>query len=133
MAQPRESTEPNEPNDDDETLSAAACLKETLTKLKPEYGTLLRQVYLEEISIKEVAKSEQLTSNNAAVRIHRARSALRQAMRHQCKTCAVEDCWARHRLAALSAPTVAINPEAAPDIACKYSIQPFEKRNHYAN
>lgn len=91
VAQPTDSSEP----DDDETLTAEVCLVATLPNLKTEYAMMLRQVYLEGVALKKIAEREQLTANNAAVRLHRARSALRQTMRHQCKTCPLDDCWAR--------------------------------------
>lgn len=92
-AQPTDSPEP----DDDATITAAACLVGTLPRLKPEYALLLRQVYLEGVPLKTIAERQQLTTNNAAVRLHRARSALRQTVQHQCRTCPLEDCSTRQR------------------------------------
>ena len=95
LAEPQDSLEPAE----DERLTPAACLKSKLPSLKPEYGSLLRQVYLEGVSLKDIANRLRLTVNNVTVRLHRARNALRQAMRRQCGTCPLRaDCWARRRL-----------------------------------
>lgn len=89
---------PESPNSaEDETRTAAECMTATLPRLKAAYGALLRKVYLEGTPLKDVAQLEQLTANNAAVRLHRARGALREALQRQCKTCARDDCWARDR------------------------------------
>ena len=97
LIEPAASTE----EDEDDTLTPAACLKATLPSLKHEYRSLLEQVYLGGVSIKDVARHERLTANNVAVRLHRARNALREKMQRQCHTCPVEACWARKRSNAL--------------------------------
>ena len=84
---------------EDETRTAAECVTATLPKLKAAYGALLQKVYLEETPLKDVAQLERLTANNAAVRLHRARGALRETLHRQCKTCARDDCWARDQFA----------------------------------
>lgn len=86
--------------DDPATQTATACLLEALPTLKPEYGTLLRQVYLEDVPLKAAAAQAQLTANTAGVRLHRARDAMRQTLRRLCKTCVQDDCCARERLVA---------------------------------
>jgi RNA polymerase sigma-70 factor (ECF subfamily) len=99
-AEPVEATFDDE---DDELLTPAECLKSTLRTLKPAYATILRQVYIEETPLKDVAGRLNLTANNAAVRLHRARSALRETMLHRCQACPLADCWARQRLVPLAA------------------------------
>jgi RNA polymerase sigma-70 factor (ECF subfamily) len=94
-AEPSEGPDPKE----DETRTAAECMTATLPQLKAEYGTLLRKVYLEGTPLEDVAQLERLTANNAAVRLHRARGALRETLQRQCKTCVRDDCWARGRFA----------------------------------
>jgi len=96
--EPAQSTE----SDEEDTLTPIACLKATLPSLKYEYRSLLQQVYLGDVTINDVARREQLTANNVAVRLHRARNALRQKMQHQCQTCPLEDCWARQRSMAVA-------------------------------
>jgi RNA polymerase sigma-70 factor (ECF subfamily) len=86
--------------DEDEMLTPVQCLKSTLQMLKSDYAAILQQVYLEETPLKAVAVRLDLTANNAAVRLHRARSALRETMLQRCKTCALADCWAHQRFAA---------------------------------
>lgn len=87
---------------EDVTITAAECIKVTIPTLRVDYSSLLQQVYFEGISLKEIAKLEGLTENNATVRLHRARGALRQTLRRQCKYCPIIDCWGRERLAASS-------------------------------
>lgn len=94
-AEPPEFPGPTE----DETRTAAECVTATLPKLKAAYGALLQKVYLEETPLKDVAQLERLTANNAAVRLHRARGALRETLQRQCRTCARDACWARDRFA----------------------------------
>lgn len=97
--------EPREPSeaDDDETVTPIKCLTRQLGGLRPEYAEVLRAVYLEEGSLKDVGARLGLTANNTAVRVHRARQALRDVMTARCRECPLVDCWGRERLAA-SAP-----------------------------
>lgn len=96
--------EPREPTGcDDDLLIPTECLKSTLQALKPDYGSILQQVYLQEAPLKDVAARLDLTSNNAAVRVHRARNALREAMLQKCRSCPLADCWARQRFATAAA------------------------------
>ena len=83
---------------DDAALTAARCLRATIPTLKSGYASLLQQAYFEGISLKDVAKREGLTENNVTVRLHRARAALRETLRLQCKDCPILDCWGRQRL-----------------------------------
>jgi RNA polymerase sigma-70 factor (ECF subfamily) len=101
--EPAASTE----SEEEDTLTPIACLKAALPSLKNEYAQLLQQVYLGDVSLSDVARHEQLTCNNVAVRLHRARNALRQKMQRQCPICPLEDCWARHRPIAVAASLVA--------------------------
>ena len=82
-------------NDDDELVTAAECVKATMQSLLSDYDAILRQVYLEETPLRDVAARLQVTSNNAAVRLHRARGDLRKRMLVQCQVCPLADCWAR--------------------------------------
>jgi RNA polymerase sigma-70 factor (ECF subfamily) len=97
-AEPPESTG----QDEDETLTPTECVKSVLPTLKPEYAAILRQIYLDEASLKQVAARLGLTVNNVAVRLHRARGALRETMLDRCEVCPLADCWARHRPALLA-------------------------------
>jgi len=89
----REAREATEVGPDPELKQAVcACVGELLPTLKPEYSELLRQVELEERSVPEAAAAVGITPNNAGVRLHRARQALKQQLEKSCGTCATHGC-----------------------------------------
>jgi RNA polymerase sigma factor (sigma-70 family) len=67
----------------------AASLAETL---KPEYAAALKRVDLEGLTVRAFAEEEGITPNNAGVRLHRARLALRRQVTQSCGTCATHGC-----------------------------------------
>ncbi|MEO7402899.1 MAG: sigma-70 family RNA polymerase sigma factor [Burkholderiales bacterium] len=69
------------------------CFKELIPILKPEYGEILKIVDLGNASLTDAAKSLGITANNATVRLHRARLALKKSLAITCKTCAVHGCY----------------------------------------
>src|SRR5262245_41600436 len=69
-----------------------ACFKALLPTLKPEYSEVLSRVDLDERPIGEVAQQLGITSNNATVRLHRARQALGKQLARSCGTCATHGC-----------------------------------------
>lgn len=93
VAEPKASSDP----DEDSTLTTTLCLTDALPRLKPTYTVLLQLIYLQGMALKDAATLENLTRNNAAVRLHRARNALRTALMGQCQACPLNDCWARQR------------------------------------
>lgn len=79
---------------DDQEMFATVCgcvlgLVETL---KPEYAQALKQVELEEQSLADYAAQAGISSGNAAVRVHRAREALRKQVIRCCGTCVTHGC-----------------------------------------
>jgi RNA polymerase sigma factor (sigma-70 family) len=89
----REAREATEAGPDPELKDAVcACVGGLLPTLKPEYAELLRQVDLEERSVPEVAAEVGITPNNAGVRLHRARQALKHQLERSCGTCATHGC-----------------------------------------
>ena len=68
------------------------CVSGLLETLKPEYREALRIVDLEEGKLKDLAQQSGITAENAAVRVHRARAALRRRIEQACGTCAVHGC-----------------------------------------
>ena len=66
---------------------STGCLSISIAALKPSYSTVLRRADLEEASLGELALELGLTSNNTAVRLHRARAALRTVMHLRCTSC----------------------------------------------
>ena len=89
----REAREADEAGPDPELHAVVCgCMKELLPELKPEYAQVLRQVDLEERGLSEVAQSLGITSNNAGVRLHRARAALKRELQRSCGSCATHGC-----------------------------------------
>ncbi len=82
------------PDADDRELHRAvcACVNDLIPTLKPEWATLVRRVDLEGASVPDVARGQGITANNAAVRLHRARAALRDKLRVVCGACARHGC-----------------------------------------
>jgi RNA polymerase sigma-70 factor (ECF subfamily) len=68
------------------------CVAGLLETLKPEYRDALRIVDLDEGSLNDLAKQAGITSGNAAVRVHRAREALRKQVQIVCGSCAEHGC-----------------------------------------
>lgn len=64
------------------------CLSHVLVELKPDTGDLLRRAELQETPLRQLGAELGITANNAGVRVHRAREALRRAMRARCADCA---------------------------------------------
>ena len=68
------------------------CVSAVLHDLKPEYADIVTAVELGERPISEVALEKGLTANNASVRLHRARSALRRRLVEVCGACSEHGC-----------------------------------------
>lgn len=68
------------------------CFEPLLDALKPEYAEILKRVDLEGLRPAEFAERSGLTANNAMVRLHRARRALREQLQAACRTCADHGC-----------------------------------------
>jgi len=69
------------------------CVSGLLADLKPEYRDALRVVDLEDRPLADLANQSGITAENAAVRIHRARKALRRKVEQACGTCAEHGCF----------------------------------------
>ena len=72
------------------------CVSDLLETLKPDYQAALRIIDLEEGSLNDLAERAGITSGNAAVRVHRAREALRKQVRTACGSCAEHGCLDCH-------------------------------------
>ncbi len=68
------------------------CVIGLLPELKPEYREALQLVDLADGNLRELAKHSGITANNAAVRVHRAREALRKQVTRACGACAKHGC-----------------------------------------
>lgn len=68
------------------------CVAELADTLKPEYATALKRVEVDGLSVKDYADEAGISSNNAGVRVFRAREALRKQVARSCGTCATHGC-----------------------------------------
>jgi RNA polymerase sigma factor (sigma-70 family) len=68
------------------------CVGQLAGTLKPEYADALRRVEVDGVAVKDYATEAGITSNNAAVRVFRAREALRKQVARSCGTCADHGC-----------------------------------------
>ena len=91
----REFTEVQEP-DEMMRQEICQCVSGLLTALKPEYQQALRIVDLEDGKLSDLAQQSGITAENAAVRVHRARKALRRQVEQACGTCAEHGCFDCH-------------------------------------
>jgi len=78
--------------DQDLDRAICACVRDVIPTLKSEYADILRRADLEEGSPTEVARHLGLTANNATVRLHRARAALRKRLGEVCGACTEHGC-----------------------------------------
>ncbi|HEY2093246.1 MAG TPA: sigma-70 family RNA polymerase sigma factor [Thermoanaerobaculia bacterium] len=68
------------------------CVSAIAATLKPEYADAIRRVDLDEVPVQTFANEAGITANNAAVRLFRAREALRKQVKAACGTCAEHGC-----------------------------------------
>jgi RNA polymerase sigma-70 factor (ECF subfamily) len=68
------------------------CVAQLADTLKPEYAAALKRVEVDGVSVKEYADEAGISSNNAGVRVFRAREALRKQVVRSCGTCATHGC-----------------------------------------
>ncbi len=68
------------------------CIARALSTLKPAYAQILNEVDLAESSLAAFAAAHNITQQNATVRIHRARKALKQRLIETCGTCFAHGC-----------------------------------------
>jgi RNA polymerase sigma factor (sigma-70 family) len=83
--------DPEVPTGEVET-AICQCVATLAQTLKPEYADALRQVDLEGLAVKDFAAIAGISSNNAGVRVFRAREALRKQVARSCGTCADHGC-----------------------------------------
>jgi RNA polymerase sigma-70 factor (ECF subfamily) len=88
-----------EPADEEIMREVCACVTSLIDTLKPEYADAIRTVELGGMSVQDYAEGSGITPNNARVRLHRAREALRKQVSRSCGTCALHgcvDCTCKH-------------------------------------
>ena len=69
-----------------------ACVGELAANLKPEYAEAIKRVEVDEVPVQVFASEAGISANNAAVRLFRAREALRKEVKASCRTCAAHGC-----------------------------------------
>ncbi|WP_446742847.1 sigma-70 family RNA polymerase sigma factor [Silvibacterium acidisoli] len=72
--------------------AVCACLALLVDRMPSGYASLLRAVDLDDQPLTEYAKQQGITAGNAAVRAHRARTALRKSLIECCGACADHHC-----------------------------------------
>jgi RNA polymerase sigma factor (sigma-70 family) len=83
----------DEPRDEELVETICACVASLVDTLKPEYATAIRRVELGDESLQDYARAADITPGNAAVRLFRARQALRRRVEESCGTCAEHGCY----------------------------------------
>ena len=68
------------------------CVGALARTLKPEYAAAIERVEVQGATVRQFADEQGITPNNAAVRLHRARLALRKQVAKSCGTCATHGC-----------------------------------------
>lgn len=72
------------------------CVKALLDTMKPEYREAIETVDLNDQPLATLASQAGINANNAAVRVHRAREALRKQVTTACGMCATHGCLDCH-------------------------------------
>lgn len=91
-ARSRNATDMEIPSDEDVRTEVCQCINALLPTLKPEYADLIARVDLREEPLSAVALQLAITTNNATVRLHRARQSLKRQLERSCGTCATHGC-----------------------------------------
>jgi RNA polymerase sigma-70 factor (ECF subfamily) len=60
--------------------------------LKAEYASALKRIEVDGVSVKDYATETGISAGNAAIRVFRAREALRKQVSRSCGTCAEHGC-----------------------------------------
>jgi RNA polymerase sigma-70 factor (ECF subfamily) len=68
------------------------CVGRIAEELKPEYAHALKRIEVDGVAVKAFADEQGISSSNAAVRVFRAREALRKKVAHTCGKCATTGC-----------------------------------------
>jgi RNA polymerase sigma factor (sigma-70 family) len=85
----RELSDPAEPEME---TAVCQCVKGLAATLKPEYAAVLQAVEVEGVAVKDFAEAAGITASNAAVRVFRAREALKLQLKRCCGSCADDQC-----------------------------------------
>jgi RNA polymerase sigma-70 factor (ECF subfamily) len=80
------------PRDEELFGEVCGCVLRLANTLRPDYAEALRRVDVDGMPVKDFAAQAGITPGNAAVRLHRAREALRARVIQSCGTCAEHGC-----------------------------------------
>lgn len=83
--------ERQEPSDEMQA-EICACVTRLAATLKPEYAEALQEIEVGGTPVKTFAERKGLSAGNAAVRVFRAREALKKRVAESCGTCAEHGC-----------------------------------------
>jgi RNA polymerase sigma factor (sigma-70 family) len=72
--------------------AVCACVRTLSQTLKPEYAQALQRIEVDGLSVNGYAAELGIQAGNAAVRVHRAREALRRRVMASCGSCAEHGC-----------------------------------------
>jgi RNA polymerase sigma-70 factor (ECF subfamily) len=87
--------EPKDGQADPELVAViCACVGSLVETLEPTHQRAIREVELGTTSVRDFAAREGITPGNAAVRLFRARHALRRRVEQSCGACATHGCYA---------------------------------------
>jgi len=86
-----ESEFPESPDDEEEQI-LCQCFRRLLPLVPEQYRKLLDEVDLQGRDLAEVATELGVTRNNLNVRLHRARTHLRDALSQNCRACSTHGC-----------------------------------------
>jgi RNA polymerase sigma-70 factor (ECF subfamily) len=71
---------------------ACGCIAELAETLSPTHAEALKRVEVDGVAVKDFAAEAGISASNAAVRVFRAREALRKQVARACGTCAEHGC-----------------------------------------
>ncbi len=72
--------------------TVCSCVRALSETLKPEYADALKRIDVEGMSVQGYAAEVGIAANNAGMRVHRAREALRKRVIASCGSCAEHGC-----------------------------------------
>ena len=73
-------------------VEICACVSRLAATLKPEYAEALAAIDIGGMPVKAYAAEKGISASNAAVRVFRARDALKKRVSESCRTCAEHGC-----------------------------------------
>ena len=92
LAQFAEEIETSEEPTETMRSEVCRCVVRLADTLKPEYADALRRIEVDGVSVTSFAEEQGISKSNAAVRVFRAREALRRQVAVSCGTCAEHGC-----------------------------------------